>query len=162
ALCGGRRGECETGSDLRVVRARHRRMTANFKFKIVARECGQRRMKTAVRECEQRHWTGNTCLHCSSMGESLIVFVKSDREPRILEIASDFGATSVPEPRTLEIVSDSGAKSDPKLRIPEIVSDSGSKSDPKLQTPKTETDSGARTDSKPHTHHSATKCRART
>src|SRR5699024_4334131 len=104
-------------------------------------ECGQRRMKTAVRECEQRHWTGNTCLHCSSMGESLIVFVKSDREPRILEIASDFGAKSVPEPRTLEIVSDSGAKSDPKLRTPETVSDFGAKSDSKLQAPKTESDS---------------------
>src|SRR5699024_11911610 len=47
AWCGARRGECESGSDLRVVRARHRRMTANFKFKIVAQECGQRRMKTA-------------------------------------------------------------------------------------------------------------------
>src|SRR5699024_271193 len=107
-----------------------------------------------ARECEQRHWTGNTCLHCSSMGESLIVFVKSDREPRILEIvsdsgaksdpkpqtpetASDFGAKSVPEPQILEIVSDSGAKLDPKLRILEIVSDSGSKSDPKLDRKRT-------------------------
>src|SRR5699024_10580171 len=131
------------GRDLRVVRARYRRVTANFKFKIVARECGQRRKKTAVRECEQRHWTGNTCLHSSSMGGSIIVFVKSDREPRILKTASDFGAKSVPEPRILEIVSDSGAKLDPKLRILEIVSDSGSKSDPKLLTPKTESDSGA-------------------
>src|SRR5699024_8127774 len=110
AWCGARRGECETGSDLRVVRARHRRMTANFKFKIVARECGQRRMKTAVRECEQRHWTGNTCLHCSSMGESLIVFVKSDREPRNPETVSDFGA-----------------KSDSKLQAPKTESDSCTK-----------------------------------
>src|SRR5699024_4325957 len=68
---GAVRGECESGSDLRVVRARHRRMTANFKFKIAAQECGQRRMNAAVRGYEQRHWTGNTCLHCSSMGAAL-------------------------------------------------------------------------------------------
>src|SRR5699024_8388920 len=147
---GAVRGECACGSD-GVVRARHRRTTANFKFKIVAQECGQRRMKTAVRECEQRHWTGNTCLHCSSMGESLIVFVKADRNPRILEIVSDSGAKSDPDPQILEIVSDSGAKLDPKLRILEIVSDSGSKSDPKLETPKTESDSGAESDPKPQT-----------
>src|SRR5699024_10740771 len=68
---GAVRGEYACGSDLRVVRARHRRTAANFKFKIAAQECGQRRMKTAMRECEQRHWTGNTCLHCSSMGAAL-------------------------------------------------------------------------------------------
>src|SRR5699024_545970 len=52
---GAVRGECESGSDLRVVRARHRRTTANFKFKIAAQECGQRRMNAAVRGYEQRH-----------------------------------------------------------------------------------------------------------
>src|SRR5699024_307112 len=100
---GAVRGECACGSD-GVVRARHRRTTANFKFKIVAQECGQRRMKTAVRECEQRHWTGNTCLHCSSMGESLIVFVKSDSKPRLLEFAFEFGDKYVPDTQTLAIV----------------------------------------------------------
>src|SRR5699024_11290237 len=55
---------------------------------------------------------------------SIIVFVKSDREPRILKTSSDFGAKSVPEPRNPEIVSDSGAKSDPESRIRETESDS--------------------------------------
>src|SRR5699024_12610651 len=39
-------------------------------------------------------------------GGSIIVFDKSDIEPRILEIASDFGAKSVPEQQHLEIVPD--------------------------------------------------------
>src|SRR5699024_3696271 len=88
-------------------------------------ECGGARVRARAldREC---------VLALLEYGGSLIVFVKSDREPRILEIVSDFGAKSVPKPRNLKAVSDSGAKSAPKLRILEIVSDSGSKSDPKL------------------------------
>src|SRR5699024_8281863 len=77
-------------------------------------------------------------------GGSIIVFVKSDREPRILEIASDFGAKSVPEPQILEIVSDSGAKLDPKLQTPETVSDFGAKSDSKLRTPETVSNSSTK------------------
>src|SRR5699024_2299935 len=46
-------------------------MTATFKLKIVAQQCGQRRMNAAVRGYEQRHWTGKTCLHCSSRGGAL-------------------------------------------------------------------------------------------
>src|SRR5699024_1944786 len=81
-------------------------------------------------------------------GGSIIVFVKSDREPRILEIVSDFGAKSDPKPRNPEIVSDFGAKSNPKPRICETVSDSGAKSDPKPRTPETVSDFGAKSDSK--------------
>src|SRR5699024_5976546 len=65
----GRRGEL--ARECEGEGARHRGMTANFKFKIAAQECGQRRMNAAVRGYEQRHWTGNTCLHCSSMGAAL-------------------------------------------------------------------------------------------
>src|SRR5699024_12225730 len=130
--CGKLARECESGG----ARAR-----------CEARRVRVRRSKLA-RECEQRHWTGNTCLHCSSMGEGLIVFVKSDREPRILETASDVGAKSVPEPRTLEIVSDFGAKSGPRLRIREIVSDSGSNSHPIPYTPKTMAEYCAESDEK--------------
>src|SRR5699024_3188876 len=77
-------------------------------------------------------------------GGSRRVFVKSDREPRILETASDVGAKSAPEPRTLEIVSDSGAKSDPGRPICETVSDSGTKSDSKLRTPETVSNSSTK------------------
>src|SRR5699024_5740047 len=129
----------------------HRRTAASFKFKIAAQESGQRRMTTAVRGCEQRHWTANTCLRCSSMGESLIVCVKSDREQRILEIVANSGGKSDQHTRILETVSDSGAKSDPKPQTPETVSDFGAKSDSKLQTPETVSDSGTKSDPKSRT-----------
>src|SRR5699024_84090 len=81
-------------------------------------------------------------------GGSIIVFVKSDREPRILEIVSDSGAKLDPKLQTPETASDSGAKSDPESRICETVSDFGAKSAPKLRTPETVSDFGAKSDSK--------------
>src|SRR5699024_2813183 len=103
-------------------------------------ECGSARVRAKALDREY-------VLALLEYGGSLIVFVKSDREPRILETASDFGAKSAPEPRTLEIVSDSGAKSDPESRICETVSDSGAKSDPESRICETVSDSGAKSDS---------------
>src|SRR5699024_901131 len=97
-------------------------------------ECGSARVRAKALDREY-------VLALLEYGGSLIVFVKSDREPRILETASDFGAKSAPEPRTLEIVSDSGAKSDPESRICETVSDSGAKSDPESRICETVSDS---------------------
>src|SRR5699024_9517692 len=126
------RGEYACGSD--GARCATAAPSNDCKFQIqncgagmraTTNECGSARVRAKALDREY-------VLALLEYGGSLIVFVKSDREPRILEIVSDSGAKSDPEPQILEIVSDSGAKSDPKLRILEIVSDSGSKSDPKL------------------------------
>src|SRR5699024_465299 len=98
-------------------------------------ECGSARVRAKALDREY-------VLALLEYGGSIIVFVKSDSEPRILEIASDFGAKSDPKPRNPEIVSDSGAKSDPESRICETVSDSEDKSEQESRIWKNESASG--------------------
>ena len=142
------RGEYACGSD--GARCATAAPSNDCKFQIqncgagmraTTNECGSARVRAKALDREY-------VLALLEYGGSLIVFVKSDREPRILETASDFGAKSAPEPRTLEIVSDSGAKSDPESRICETESDSGAKSDLESRICETVSDSGTKSDPK--------------
>src|SRR5699024_8249683 len=135
ARCGARRGRLRE----RFARCASAAPSNGCKFQIQNCGAGVRATTNENRNARVRAKALDReyVLALLEYGGSIIVFVKSDREPRILEIVSDFGAKSDPKPRNPEIVSDFGAKSDPKPRNLETVSDFGAKSAPKLRNLKT-------------------------